>query len=278
MSDVSPTRLPAGDYVLGTADDELQRLGIQHRIWRPRAMDAWRRAGFKAGHHLLDVGCGPGYATLDLASIAGHDGRVTAVDRSPRFLEHAARAVESAGGLNVDFVERDLDSMQLPLVDADGAWCRWVFAFLTRPRELLRSIGASLKPGGTLVVYEYFDYATWRLVPRSAAFEHFVEAVMKSWRQTGGEPDIAIDLVSWLPAEGFEIVELRPHVDVVSPVDSIWQWPSSFVETGLSRLVQLGHLTGEQADAARNAFADAEDNPDSRLITPAVLEIIARRV
>lgn len=275
---MNQTRLPTGDYVLGTADDELQRLGIQHRIWRPRAMDAWGRAGFRAGQHLLDVGCGPGYATLDLASIAGPDGRVTAVDRSPRFLEHAAGAVESAGGLNVDFVERDLDSSELPLVDADGAWCRWVFAFLSKPRELLRSIGASLKPGGTLVAYEYFDYATWRLVPRSAAFEHFVATVMKSWRQTGGEPDIAIDLVSWLPAEGFEIVELRPFVDVVSPVDTIWQWPSSFVETGLSRLVQLEHLTPEEADAARNAFADAEDNPDSRLITPAVLEIIARRI
>jgi ubiquinone/menaquinone biosynthesis C-methylase UbiE len=275
---VNPTRLPAGDYVLGTADDELERLGIQHRIWRPRVMDAWRRAGFKAGQHLLDVGCGPGYATVDLASIVGSDGRVTAVDRSPRFLEHAARAVEVTGGVAVSFVERDLDSLQLPQLQADGAWCRWVFAFLSKPRDLLRSIAASLRPGGTLVVYEYFDYATWKLVPRSAPFEHFVEAVMKSWRHSGGEPDIAIDLISWLPAEGFEIMELRPFVDVVSPVDSIWQWPSSFVESGLSRLVQLGHLTNEEADTARNAFAAAEDNPDSRLITPAVLEIIARRV
>jgi SAM-dependent methyltransferase len=241
-------------------------------------MDAWRRAGFKAGQHLLDVGCGPGYATLDLASIVGGDGRVTAVDRSPRFLDHAARAVEEAGGVVVDFIERDLDSSQLPLVAADGAWCRWVFAFLSKPRELLRSIGASLKPGSPLVIYEYFDYATWRLIPPSAGFEHFVDSVMKSWRNTGGEPNIAIDLVSWLPAEGFEIVELRPFVDVVSPVDSIWQWPSSFVESGLSRLVQLGQLTGQEADAARSAFSDAEDDPDSRLITPAVLEIIARRV
>ena len=271
-------RLPAGDYVLGTDDDELKRLGIQHLVWRPRVMDAWRRAGFSAGQHVLDVGCGPGYATLDLASIAGQGGRVTAIDRSPRFLDHAAVAAKAAGLDNVDFVERDLDASELPLVNADGAWCRWVFAFLSKPRELLRSLRASMKPGGKLVVYEYFDYATWKLVPRSPAFETFVEAVMKSWRHTGGEPDIAIDLLSWLPEEGFEIVELRPFVDVVSPVDSIWQWPSSFVEVGLSRLVELGHLDNEQANATRAAFADAEGNPDSRLITPAVLEIIARRV
>ncbi len=271
-------RLPAGDYVLGTDDEELKRLGVQHLIWRPRVMDAWRRAGFNAGQHILDVGCGPGYATVDLGSIVGGEGRVTAVDRSPRFLTHAARAVETAGLDNVDFAERDLDASPLPAVQADGAWCRWVFCFVSKPRELLRSIGASMKPGGKLVVYEYFDYATWKLIPRSVAFEKFVDAVMKSWRHTGGEPNIAIDLVSWLPEEGFEIVELRPHVDVVSPVDSIWQWPSSFVEVGLARLVELGHLTEEESNSARRAFADAEANPDSRLITPAVLEIIARRV
>jgi hypothetical protein len=116
------------------------------------------------------------------------------------------------------------------------------------------------------------------LVPRSAAFVRFVEAVMKSWRHTGGEPDIAIDLLSWLPEEGFEIVEVRPFVDVVSPVDAIWQWPSSFVEVALLRLVQLGHLDIDEAAAARTAFAEAEGNPDGRLITPAVLEIIARRL
>ena len=63
------------DYVLGTHDEEIERLGLQHRVWLPRASDAWRRAGFSVGHTLLDVGCGPGWATLDLAGIAGPTGR-----------------------------------------------------------------------------------------------------------------------------------------------------------------------------------------------------------
>src|SRR5678816_202122 len=75
------------DYVLGTHDEELNRLGLQHRVWRPRALDAWRRAGFTIGQTILDVGCGPGYATLDLAEIAGTTGRVVAMDRSARFLD-----------------------------------------------------------------------------------------------------------------------------------------------------------------------------------------------
>src|SRR5262245_19554339 len=75
------------DYVLGTHDEEIERLGVQHRVWRARALDAWQRAGFAPGHTVLDVGCGPGYAALDLAEIVGAQGRVLALDRSRRFLD-----------------------------------------------------------------------------------------------------------------------------------------------------------------------------------------------
>ena len=51
------------DDVLGTHDEEIERLGLQHRVWRPRVTDEWRRAGFTTGQPRLGLGCGPGYAT-----------------------------------------------------------------------------------------------------------------------------------------------------------------------------------------------------------------------
>src|SRR6266513_624084 len=59
----SMTAAAERDYVLGTHDDEVARLGLQHRVWRPRALDAWRRAQFTRGQTILDIGCGPGYAS-----------------------------------------------------------------------------------------------------------------------------------------------------------------------------------------------------------------------
>jgi SAM-dependent methyltransferase len=273
-----PAALAKGDYVLGTQDVEVERLGLQHLVWRPRASDAWRRAGFTVGQHLLDVGCGPGYATVDLAAIVGTTGKVTAIDRSPKFLDVVRTRLDAQSVRNVDTIELDLDQGALPALAADGAWCRWVFAFLNRPRDLLKAIHGALKPGAALVVYEYFNYASWRLAPRQPGFEEFVKLVMSSWRKSGGEPDIGVELMSWLPQEGFAIQELRPIVDVISPRDFIWQWPSTFVDVGLSRLMELGYLTADRVKETREMFRNAESNRDTRMITPGVLEIIATRL
>jgi SAM-dependent methyltransferase len=270
--------LPADDYVLGTEDAEVERLGVQHLVWRPRASDAWRRAGFTAGQHLIDVGCGPGYASVDLAAIVGRTGRITAFDQSPRFLERLAVRAATAGATNIERVQLDLDAGALPRLGADGAWCRWVFAFLKRPSELLAAISSALNPGAALVIHEYFDYASWRLSPRQPEFEEFVQVVMSSWRSTGGEPDIALDLLAWMPQHGFRIEDVRPIVDVVSPDNFVWQWPSTFVDVGVSRLAALGHFSPQRAAQIKALFRSAEASPNSRMVTPGVLEIIARKV
>ena len=263
------------DYVLGTHDEEVSRLALQHRVWRPRALDAWRRAGFTAGQTLLDLGCGPGWASLDLAEITGPAGRVIAVDRSRRFLVSLEATAARRGLSNIETAEIDLDTDDLPAVAADGAWTRWVVAFLARPRDLLARVRAALRPGGVFVIHEYFDYRTWRVTPRSEDLEQFVSEVMSAWRANGGEPDIGLDLPRWLEESGFRIVETRPIVDFIRPSDFAWQWPKSFIENGVARLVEIGRLTPDRGRTIREAFAACEAMPHARMVTPAVLEIIA---
>src|SRR6188474_3641016 len=96
------------DYVLGTHEEELARLGLQHRVWRPVVLDCWQRAGITVGKRVLDVGAGPGYATVDLAEIVGPAGEVIAVERSARFLEVARRACAARGLSQVRFREADV--------------------------------------------------------------------------------------------------------------------------------------------------------------------------
>lgn len=265
------------DYILGTHDEEVERLGVQHRVWRPRALAGWQRAGFRSGQTLVDVGCGPGWATRDLAELVGPSGRVVAIDRSRRFLD-VIEAVRAARKLaQIETLELDLNDPAIPDLQAHGAWCRWVFAFVTDPRALLRAVAAALKPGGMLVVHEYFDYGAWEISPRSRDMEVFVETVMRSWRDEGGEPDIAPDLVRWLPDAGLEVRTLTPMIDVIPPSSHICEWPMAFAEVGARRLVDLGYLTAERSAAVKDALAAWEASPDGLMTTPGVLEIVAVR-
>lgn len=268
---------PEKDYILGTHDEEISRLGLQHRVWRPKVLDAWRRAGFTVGQTILDVGCGPGYASLDLAEIVGHSGKVFAIDRSRRFLDTLEVTRKQRGLENITTLELDLDEAALPSASADGAWCRWVFAFLKRPHDLLKRIAGTLKQGGVLVVHEYFDYGTWQFAPRSPEHEEFVRVVMESWRATGGEPDIGLSLPGWLNELGFDTKALNPIIEIFPKTSYWWQWPRTFIDVGLRRMVELGRLTEDKARAILEDFTAREAHPGTLMITPAVLEIIAIR-
>jgi hypothetical protein len=101
--------------------------------------------------------------------------------------------------------------------------------------------------------------------------------VMTSWRETGGEPDIARRLPLWLEELGFEIRQIRPIVNIVESDTMLWAWLRTFIEVERPRLTDLGYLAPEQSERIWEGFKAFEAAPGSRMITPGVLEIMARR-
>jgi SAM-dependent methyltransferase len=268
----------ADEYVLGTHDEEIARLELQHTVWRAHAREAWRRAGFSSGQHVVDIGCGPGFASLDLARLVGPTGRVTAIDRSRPFLAALDRAARAHGLHHIDTLEQDLDDPMLPPDPIDGVWSRWALAFVRHPRELLAAIAARMSASSTIAFHEYFDYALWRGAPPAPELTEFVRTVIDTWRRSGGEPDIGLSLPGWLEELGFEMVHLQPIVDIVSPRDPKWLWLVAFIESGRRRLVDLGELPADRSEAIGAAVQRwANARPPVRMVTPAVLEVIARR-
>jgi ubiquinone/menaquinone biosynthesis C-methylase UbiE len=271
------TTTPDRDYVLGTHDDEIARLGLQANVWRPHALAAWQQAGFNVGQTIIDVGCGPGYATLDLAELVGPDGCVHAVDRSRRFLDTLDARRRARGLENVYTIESDLDELSFDPEIADAAWCRWVLAFVLRPRDLLARVASALKPGGVFVSHEYFDYASWRTLPKSALFEEFVTATIINWRASGGEPDIGAEIPRWLEELDFDIESVKPLVFVITPRDYMWQWPTSFMDVGLTRLVDLGAIDPVRGAEMALEMRAITTSSRMRMITPGLVEVIARK-
>jgi SAM-dependent methyltransferase len=265
------------DYVLGTHDAELERLGLQHRLWRARVLEAWRSAGIIGGQRVLDVGAGPGYASLDLAEIVGPEGRVYALERSRRFLDALAARAKARGLAQVEARELDVVTDDFATSGCDAAWCRWVLCFVSDPRRVIGRIHGALRPGGVAVFHEYVDYRSWRMTPRLPELERFVEQVIATWRAEGGEPDVGADLTSHLVAEGFEIESTRLHAAAIAPSDPLWGWPLAYVDTGAARLVELGRMTQAQADALGAGFARMAKQSHVRMVLPMVIEVIARR-
>lgn len=265
------------DYFLGTHDEELARLGLQHHVWRPTVLECWRRAGITAGSRVLDVGAGPGYAAADLAGIVGPGGAVTAAERSARFIDAGRRMCKAQGLSNVAFHEVDLMTDPLPGGGYDAAWCRWVACFVSSPALLLDRITAAVRPGGVAIFHEYIHYATLRIVPACPRMDEFVQRVVKDWRASGGEPDIAPAVVALLLARGFTVRDAIPRVFCARPGEGLWQWPASFVDINLKHQVANDPSRAEWAQSVRDEFAAAAGNPATLLMTPMVLEIVAVR-
>jgi len=238
-------------------------------------LDACRRAGIGLGQTVLDIGAGPGFAAMDIAEIVGPDGCVIAVERSRRFLDALVERAKRLGLTNLRAVEADVTEGGLGEAVADLAWCRWVLCFVPEPRRTIGHIAAALKPGGTAVFHEYADYASWRTMPPSPEIERFRTLAMQSWRDTGGEPDIALELPAWLEAEGLEIVSVRPLLEIVGRDDFVWQWPSAFMASGARRLAELGYVDAEEAERLAGALDLMPGG--TRMVTPMVAEIIARK-
>ena len=264
-------------YVLGTHDAEIDRLGLQHLVWRPWMLAAWRRAGITRGSRVLDIGAGPGFATADLAEVVGETGEVLGLERSARFAAAARRRCHDRALVNARIEEIDLMSDAIPATSFDAAWCRWVACFVSSPASLVASVAGALKPGGVAIFHEYGDYASWRLMPRRSAIDAFVAAVMASWRESGGDPDVGLTLPTALRESGFRVRHVRPLVFTVRPTDFVWQWPSTFLRAGALRLKELGRLSDPDAESLVREFDEAERDPSMVMMTPLVLEIIADR-
>jgi SAM-dependent methyltransferase len=266
------------DYVLGTHDEELARLGLQHSVWRPVVLDCWQRAGVTVGKHVLDVGAGPGYATADLAEIVGPTGEIIALERSGKFVRAVEQTCRTRLVSNVKVHQVDLMTDELPSGDYDFSWCRWVMSFVSDPGLLIRKLGQVMHAGSVAIFHEYGHYEAWHFLPRLAHQERFREHVIATWRESGGEPDGAVALATLLPENGFAIRSAKPHLFTVRPSDYMWQWPTTFIETYLPRLIEMGRINQEFADQVRDDLATAEKNPNALMITPLELEIVAEKL
>ncbi len=267
-------------YVLGVNQAELDRLGLQHQLWASRTGALWERAGIRNGDTVLDIGSGPGFATFDLSRLVGPEGRVVAIDEAEMYVEHLRSQAQARGIGHIDVVHGDVQNLREVFGDSprfDAAYARWVLCFVKDPEAVVAQAAALLKPGGQLVVQDYFNYQEMALAPKSAAFERVIAAVQKSWRDRGGDPDIGGRLPGMMRRAGLTVREITPQLRVARPTDTLWAWPDTFYRNFVPALEQMGYISADERAAFEREWSRASNDPDTFVYTPPLVEIVATK-
>jgi len=268
---------PKKDYHLGTSDEELHRLGFQHQVWQDVTEALWRKAGFGLGQHILDLGCGPGFASIELARLVGQGGKIHAIDAADTFLAPLRQGLAAA---RLDQVQVQTgDAHEIPLEDGsvDAVFVRWLLCFVADPAKVCREIARVLKPGGTAVAWDYYNYQAVNVFPQHPAISRLFDAYYRSATHHGGSYDIAASLPGLFHQAGLEIVDLHPINRAARPGSITWQWVSMFHQSYLPKLIEAGLMSEDEVREFRQAWQQAENNPASFFFNPPMLGIFARK-
>jgi ubiquinone/menaquinone biosynthesis C-methylase UbiE len=121
-------------------------------------LEAMRALSPGPGECVLDVGCGCGQTTLELAARVGETGAVTGVDISTPMLEVARARPVPVGAARPQFRELDVQTGDLGRAAFDAAFSRFGVMFFAGPAAAFTNIRAALRPGGRLA------FVGWRSV------------------------------------------------------------------------------------------------------------------
>jgi SAM-dependent methyltransferase len=143
---------------------------------------------------VLDVGCGPGTITIDLAQRVA-PGHVTGIDP-------VAVADPGAAPDNVSFTTGDVYALEFADESFDVVHAHQVLQHLTRPVDGLREMGRVLKRGGTLAVRDS-DYAAFAWAPDEPLFDRWMELYHQITRRNNAEADAGRYLLGWVQSAGF---------------------------------------------------------------------------
>ena len=158
------------------------------------------------GAACLDIGCGGGDVTFDLARAVGPQGRVVGVDLDEIELDLARRDAQAHGLANVAFEKQDVTAWE-PEEMFDVVYCRFLLTHLADPAALISTVRRHLRPGGVFIV-EDIDFRGHFAEPACPA-SPIGRVVHRRGATSGADPNIGPRLPGLLREAGFDPIGLK---------------------------------------------------------------------
>jgi len=204
------------------------------------AVHSWRTAensaGFllpylQPGQRLLDVGCGPGTITLDLAERVA-PGAVVGIDNAADVIATANENAAERAGLDagrVTFRVGDVYAIDEPDDSFDVVYAHQVLQHLSDPRAALREMRRVCRPGGVVAVRDS-DYAGFVWAPLDPRLDRWMALYHDLARGNGAEPDAGRFLLTWALDAGFTDVTAGASAwCFATPDDRAW-WGNNWAD------------------------------------------------
>ena len=222
---------------------------------------SWRTAANSAAYLLpslephmsiLDVGCGPGTITVDLAKYVPQ-GRVTGVDMSHDVIAKARDYAKEQDSSNVEFEVGDVaDQIRFPPQSFDVVHAHQVLQHVGDPVHLLQEMRRVTKSGGIVAARET-DFASMTWYPDVEGMQEWLELWIKVARANGGEPNAGRRVHVWAREAGFEPAKITKSVGTwcfSTPEEVQWwsnMWAERLVHSDFAKsAVDGGHATTSQ--------------------------------
>jgi len=258
------------EYILARGVEAHQRLRLLARLCRQPTLALLERAGLKEGDRCLDVGCGSGDVTLDIARRVGPKGHAIGIDFDEDIVRLAREDALGHGVQNVEF--RHHRAEDLDETGYDVVYARFLLTHLREPQHTLRAMVNAVRPGGVVVV-EDPEFSTTFCVPPDAAFERLVRWTCETMRRRGFDPDIGPRLPGLFGAAG--LAEVAIHLAQV-PVYRLEEKQPFFDLSMLQirpAVLAAGVATPADFGATYAAFQVLTGDPDSICAMPRMWQV-----
>jgi SAM-dependent methyltransferase len=227
---------------------------------------------------VLDVGCGPGTITADLALLVA-PGEVVGIDASPEVVAQAAGSAEGSGLSNLRFEVADLFALEYADASFDVIHLHQVLQHLGDPVAALVALRRVLAADGVLAARDS-DYSAFTWAPADPLLDRWMELYLAVTARNGHDACIGPKLMGHAQGAGFGSVEVSSSTWTYADPDSRAWWGGLWADrVRFSRFgeqaVAYGLSTAEELESVAAAWLHWAEAPDAVFVVPHV-EILAR--